>query len=129
MLKTLSLPDLLRSLFALVSICSGGDRCLSNHLIEAPTAGWTVAQIFEHTMETIFQIFREKGIRGVNKGVNAVALRQVTSWLLRIGISRFVEETIRSMSGKSKDESTILARKYKRPRLVVHLVAGTRHLR
>ncbi|CAG7939964.1 unnamed protein product [Penicillium olsonii] len=56
------------------------------------------------TMETFFQIFREKGIRGVNKGVNAVALRQVTGWSSRIGISRFAEETIRSMSGKSKDE-------------------------
>lgn len=56
------------------------------------------------TMETFFQLLREKGIRGVNKGVNAVALRQVTGWSSRIGISRFAEETIRSVNGKSKDE-------------------------
>ncbi|PYI09506.1 mitochondrial DNA replication protein [Aspergillus sclerotiicarbonarius CBS 121057] len=56
------------------------------------------------TMETFFQILREKGIRGVNKGVNAVALRQVTGWSSRIGISRFAEESIRSMNGKGKDE-------------------------
>ncbi|OQD69401.1 hypothetical protein PENPOL_c002G01941 [Penicillium polonicum] len=56
------------------------------------------------TLETFLQILREKGIRGVNKGVNAVALRQVTGWSSRIGISRFAEESIRSMSGKSKDE-------------------------
>lgn len=56
------------------------------------------------TMETFFQILREKGIRGVNKGVNAVALRQVTGWSSRIGISRFAEECIRSVSGKSKEQ-------------------------
>lgn len=56
------------------------------------------------TMETFFQIFREKGIRGVNKGVNTVALRQVTGWSSRIGISRFAEESIRSINGKSKNE-------------------------
>jgi hypothetical protein len=56
------------------------------------------------TMETFFKILREKGIRGVNRGVNAVALRQVTGWSSRIGISRFAEESIRSMTGKSKDE-------------------------
>ena len=56
------------------------------------------------TMETFFQILREEGIRCVNKGVNAVALRQVTGWSSRIGISRFAEESIRSMSGKRKNE-------------------------
>ncbi|KAE8138894.1 mitochondrial DNA replication protein [Aspergillus pseudotamarii] len=55
------------------------------------------------TMETFFNIIREKGIRGVNKGVNAVALRQVTGWSSRIGISRFAEESIRSINGKSKE--------------------------
>jgi hypothetical protein len=56
------------------------------------------------TMDTFFQILREKGIRGVNKGVNAVALRQVTGWSSRIGISRFAEETIRSLNGKDKNK-------------------------
>lgn len=56
------------------------------------------------TMEIFFSILREKGIRGVNRGVNAVALRQVTGWSSRIGISRFAEESIRSITGKSEKE-------------------------
>ncbi|KAL4963036.1 mitochondrial carrier domain-containing protein [Aspergillus stella-maris] len=54
-------------------------------------------------MEVFFQILRKKGIRGVNKGVNAVALRQVTGWSSRIGISRFAEDSIRSTRGKTKE--------------------------
>lgn len=55
-------------------------------------------------MRVFVQILREKGIQGVYKGVNAVALRQITGWSSRIGISRFAEETIRSITGKSKQE-------------------------
>lgn len=63
------------------------------------------------TLEMFFQILRDKGIRGVNRGVNAVALRQVTGWSSRIGISRFAEESIRSMNGKSKNEKLQFAEK------------------
>jgi hypothetical protein len=56
------------------------------------------------TMETFFQILREKGIRGVNRGVNAVAMRQVTGWSSRIGISRFAEESIRKATKNPKEE-------------------------
>jgi hypothetical protein len=56
------------------------------------------------TMETFFQILREKGIRDVNKGVHAVALRQVSGWSSRIGISRFAEQSIRSINGKLTNE-------------------------
>ena len=31
---------------------------------------------------------------GINKGVNAVALRQMTNWGRRLGISRVVESTL-----------------------------------
>ncbi|KAJ5224654.1 mitochondrial DNA replication protein [Penicillium citrinum] len=55
-------------------------------------------------MEMFFNILREKGIRGVNRGVNAVALRQVTGWSSRIGMSRFAEESIRSITGKSEEK-------------------------
>ncbi|KAF7595115.1 hypothetical protein BBP40_007319 [Aspergillus hancockii] len=44
------------------------------------------------TFETFFKILREQGIRGMNKGVNAVALRQITGLSSRIGIARFTEE-------------------------------------
>ncbi|PWY68360.1 mitochondrial DNA replication protein [Aspergillus eucalypticola CBS 122712] len=55
-------------------------------------------------LEMFFQIIREKGTRGVNKGVNAVALRQVTGWSSRVGITHFAEESIRKVNGKPKDE-------------------------
>ncbi|OJJ40001.1 hypothetical protein ASPWEDRAFT_46967 [Aspergillus wentii DTO 134E9] len=62
-------------------------------------------------METFFNILREKGIRGVNKGVNAVALRQVTGWSSRIGISRFAEESIQTVSGRPKEEKLMIGEK------------------
>ncbi|KAL2916573.1 hypothetical protein HK105_204006 [Polyrhizophydium stewartii] len=40
------------------------------------------------------EIFRKEGIRGINKGVNAVALRQCTNWGSRLGIARITESTI-----------------------------------
>ncbi|KAI8188220.1 Citrate/oxoglutarate carrier protein [Colletotrichum sp. SAR 10_76] len=56
------------------------------------------------TMEVFLQILRTKGIRGVNRGVNAVALRQITGWSSRIGISRVAEGQIKSFRGKSSEE-------------------------
>lgn len=40
------------------------------------------------TMATFMDIFRREGIAGINKGVNAVAVRQVTNWGSRFGLSR-----------------------------------------
>jgi hypothetical protein len=40
------------------------------------------------TMATFMDIYRKEGIRGLNKGVNAVAVRQVTNWGSRFGLSR-----------------------------------------
>ena len=40
------------------------------------------------TMATFMDIYRKEGIRGINKGVNAVAVRQVTNWGSRFGLSR-----------------------------------------
>jgi hypothetical protein len=40
-------------------------------------------------------IWAREGIRGINKGVNAVAVRQLTNWGSRIGIARIVESTMR----------------------------------
>lgn len=55
------------------------------------------------TMETFVQILRTQGIRGVNKGVNAVALRQITGWASRMGISKAAETPIRKIRGKTAD--------------------------
>lgn len=47
------------------------------------------------TMGTFFNILRMQGIRDINKGVNAVALRQITGWASRMGIAKFTEGQIR----------------------------------
>lgn len=56
------------------------------------------------TMEIFFGILRTQGIRGVNKGVNAVALRQMTGWASRMGIYRFAEGQIRWIKGRAPHE-------------------------
>ncbi|KAK5118663.1 Mitochondrial DNA replication protein yhm2 [Meristemomyces frigidus] len=53
------------------------------------------------TMATFMDIYRKEGIAGINKGVNAVAVRQVTNWGSRFGLSRVAESQIRSFTGKS----------------------------
>ncbi|KAF9731910.1 Citrate/oxoglutarate carrier protein 2 [Paraphaeosphaeria minitans] len=56
------------------------------------------------TMETFMDIWRREGIRGINKGVNAVAVRQVTNWGSRFGLSRMAESGIRRATGKEGGE-------------------------
>ncbi|KAF2478658.1 mitochondrial DNA replication protein YHM2 [Neohortaea acidophila] len=53
------------------------------------------------TMSTFMDIYRKEGIAGINKGVNAVAVRQVTNWGSRFGLSRVAENSIRSFTGKT----------------------------
>ncbi|UPL03876.1 hypothetical protein LCI18_014810 [Fusarium solani-melongenae] len=52
------------------------------------------------TIEIFIGILRKEGIRGVNRGVNAVALRQISGWASRIGIARFAQCQIRAMHSK-----------------------------
>ncbi|KAK4505772.1 hypothetical protein PRZ48_003737 [Zasmidium cellare] len=53
------------------------------------------------TIESFMAIYRAEGIKGINKGVNAVAVRQVTNWGSRFGLSRVAENGIRSVTGKT----------------------------
>lgn len=63
------------------------------------------------TFETFMSIYRAEGIRGINKGVNAVAIRQVTNWGSRFGLSRVAEDGIRSLTGKTNGEKLGVAEK------------------
>lgn len=63
------------------------------------------------TMETFYAILRTQGIRGVNKGVNAVALRQITGWSSRMGISKAAEGPIRALGGKDRTEKLTMGEK------------------
>lgn len=57
------------------------------------------------TMATFMDIYRREGIRGINKGVNAVAIRQMTNWGSRFGLSRLAEQGIRRARGKEPSET------------------------
>ncbi|KAI0257660.1 mitochondrial carrier [Lactifluus subvellereus] len=57
------------------------------------------------TWALFFEILRKEGIRGVNKGVNAVAVRQCTNWGSRIGLTRLVESSILKVRGKEDSQS------------------------
>ena len=54
------------------------------------------------TLETFMDIWRREGIRGINRGVNAVAIRQTTNWGSRFGLSRLAESGIRKTTGKEE---------------------------
>ncbi|KAF4314524.1 Mitochondrial substrate/solute carrier [Botryosphaeria dothidea] len=63
------------------------------------------------TMETFMEIWRKEGLRGINKGVNAVAVRQVTNWGSRFGLSRVAETGIRRVTGKEHGEKLSVVEK------------------
>ena len=56
------------------------------------------------TWATFADIYRREGIRGINKGVNAVAIRQTTNWGSRFGLSRLAEIGIRRVTGKEEGQ-------------------------
>ncbi|KAI9445308.1 mitochondrial carrier [Lactarius indigo] len=60
------------------------------------------------TWALFFEIFRKEGLRGVNKGVNAVAVRQCTNWGSRIGLTRFAESLICKVRGKDSQSLGVL---------------------
>ncbi|KAH9807094.1 mitochondrial carrier domain-containing protein [Melampsora americana] len=57
------------------------------------------------TMSLFLEIFKKDGIRGINKGVHAVALRQCTNWGSRMGLARLAEDGIRNIRGRPADAS------------------------
>lgn len=57
------------------------------------------------TFTTFMDIYRKEGIRGINKGVNAVAIRQMTNWGSRFGLSRLAEQGIRRVTHKEHGEA------------------------
>ncbi|KAI6780899.1 Mitochondrial DNA replication protein-like protein [Emericellopsis cladophorae] len=65
----------------------------------------------QSTFATFMDIYRKEGIAGINKGVNAVAIRQMTNWGSRFGLSRLAEGWIRSATGKKDGEKLSAAEK------------------
>lgn len=67
----------------------------------------------QSTWRVAYDVFQKEGIRGLNKGVSAVALRQMTNWGSRFGISRLVErlfkgETERKLNAKERVLSSVI---------------------
>jgi hypothetical protein len=56
------------------------------------------------TMRVFADIYRNEGLAGINKGVNAVALRQMTNWGSRISLSRLAEQLLRKATGKGAND-------------------------
>lgn len=64
-----------------------------------------VAGAPKQTSFQVFQdIYKKEGIRGINKGVNAVAIRQMTNWGSRFGFSRLAEQGIKNITGKGEND-------------------------
>jgi len=64
-----------------------------------------VGQKPQSTWKLFGDIYRKEGLRGINKGVNAVAVRQCTNWGSRMGFARLAEDMIRSARGKQQGDS------------------------
>ena len=79
---------------------------------EGGTAGKSTIQVAK-------EIFAKEGIRGMNKGVNAVAVRQTTNWGSRFGLSRIAEDVFRRNRGGDIDPNSPLS-----PLQVLDLVPG-----
>ncbi|WFD31618.1 hypothetical protein MSPP1_002657 [Malassezia sp. CBS 17886] len=56
------------------------------------------------TWAVFADIYRSEGIRGINKGVNAVAVRQCTNWGSRMGFARLAEAPVRAMTNKTDQQ-------------------------
>lgn len=80
--------------------------CTCMKTVEITRAKQASADVAQQTSFQVFkEIYKKEGIRGINRGVNAVAIRQMTNWGSRFGFSRLAEESIRSLSGKKENES------------------------
>ncbi|RKP10598.1 mitochondrial carrier domain-containing protein [Thamnocephalis sphaerospora] len=56
----------------------------------------------QSTWRVAGDVFKREGIRGLNKGVSAVAVRQMTNWGSRFGIARVTEHLIRGADKERK---------------------------
>lgn len=82
----------------------GFTTCMKTVEITRHKQAATGAQV-QSTWAVFADIYRREGIRGVNRGVNAVAVRQCTNWGSRMGFARLAEDLIRSWRGKKPGES------------------------
>ncbi|GCF00774.1 mitochondrial DNA replication protein yhm2 [Zygosaccharomyces mellis] len=78
--------------------------CTCMKTVEITRSKAAEAGIPPSTWQIFRQIYQKEGIRGINRGVNAVAIRQMTNWGSRFGLARLVEEGMRKFSAKGENE-------------------------
>ncbi|KAI7829060.1 mitochondrial carrier domain-containing protein [Kickxella alabastrina] len=66
----------------------------------------TVEVTRHNTWKIAYDVFQREGIRGLNRGVSAVALRQMTNWGSRFGIARVTESVFRGKDTNRKLTNT-----------------------
>ena len=74
--------------------------CTCMKTVEITKQKLAASGVHQSTMASFLDLYRREGLRGINKGVNAVAVRQMTNWGTRFGLSRLIEEKIRSFTKK-----------------------------
>jgi hypothetical protein len=75
----------------------------------------------QSTLKLAYNILKDEGIMGINKGVNAVALRQMTNWGSRLGISRLVEQIFQAFRPEEQKGTKLSVSE----RLAASVVGGT----
>ncbi|GAV55218.1 hypothetical protein ZYGR_0AS05420 [Zygosaccharomyces rouxii] len=78
--------------------------CTCMKTVEITRSKAAEAGIPPSTWQIFRQIYQKEGIRGINRGVNAVAIRQMTNWGSRFGLARLVEEGMRKFSDKGAND-------------------------
>lgn len=56
----------------------------------------------QSTFSVAYDVFKREGIVGLNRGVSAVAIRQMTNWGSRFGISRVTESILKGSDTSRK---------------------------
>ncbi|CAI8507508.1 hypothetical protein ACO0OL_000379 [Hanseniaspora opuntiae] len=74
--------------------------CTCMKTVEMTRAKSSAEEMAKSSFQVFKEIYKREGIIGINKGINAVALRQMSNWGLRFGFSRYSEELIKKFKGK-----------------------------
>lgn len=78
--------------------------CTCMKTVEMTRAKSSAEEMAKSSFQVFKEIYKREGIIGINKGINAVALRQMSNWGLRFGFSRYSEELIKKFKGKGVND-------------------------
>lgn len=78
--------------------------CTCMKTVEMTRAKSSAEEMAKSSFQVFKEIYKREGIVGINKGINAVALRQMSNWGLRFGFSRYSEDLIKKFKGKGVND-------------------------